>query len=174
MINVIDEVLNTGATDNKIKYTLTHEDGTSELVQIDLATPVTTQGTPLNKALFDSIATHIAKTGTYTGNGSKTNSQFANLGYLPRLVIVMGDNDGTHGEKFIFTNSSTFSSVLIDAYSSSLSTIIPYYANTSGISTATLQLETTANGFTVKNPSSSNTRTYLNTNGVTYSYVIFE
>lgn len=59
MINVIDEVLNTGATDNKIKYTLTHADGTSELVQLDLATPVTTEGTPLNKVLFDSIQSDL-------------------------------------------------------------------------------------------------------------------
>lgn len=56
MNNVIDEVLDTAQTDNKIKYTLTHADGTTELVQLDLATPVTVAGTPLNKLLFDSIA----------------------------------------------------------------------------------------------------------------------
>lgn len=55
MINVIDEVLNTGATDNKVKYRIIREDGSNEIVQINLETPVTTQGTPLNKVLFDSI-----------------------------------------------------------------------------------------------------------------------
>lgn len=55
MNNVIDEVLDTTQTDNKVKYTLTHADGTTELVQLDLATPITVAGTPLNKLLFDSI-----------------------------------------------------------------------------------------------------------------------
>lgn len=55
MNSVVDEVLNTSATDNKIKYRITHSDNTTEDVQIDLITPVTTAGTPLNKVLFDSI-----------------------------------------------------------------------------------------------------------------------
>ena len=42
MINVVDEVLDTSQTDNKVKYTITHGDGTTETVQIDLETPVTT------------------------------------------------------------------------------------------------------------------------------------
>lgn len=50
MINFIDEVLASAP-----KYTITHADTTTEEVSIDLATTVTTQGTPLNKALFDSI-----------------------------------------------------------------------------------------------------------------------
>ena len=55
MTNVVDEVLNTAQTDNKVKYTLTRDNGTTENVQIDLLTPVVKQGTPLNKVLFDSI-----------------------------------------------------------------------------------------------------------------------
>lgn len=55
MISVVDEVLNTGTTDNKVKYRITHEDNTSEVVEIALETPVTVQGTALNKLLFDSI-----------------------------------------------------------------------------------------------------------------------
>lgn len=50
MINFIDEILASAP-----KYTITHSDNTTEEVSIDLATTVTTQGTPLNKALFDSI-----------------------------------------------------------------------------------------------------------------------
>lgn len=50
MINFIDEILASAP-----KYTITHNDNTTEEVSIDLATTVTTQGTPLNKALFDSI-----------------------------------------------------------------------------------------------------------------------
>ena len=55
MNNVIDEVLDTTQTDNKIKYRITHADSTYEIVEISLETPVTTEGTALNKALFDSI-----------------------------------------------------------------------------------------------------------------------
>lgn len=51
MNNVIDEVLA-----GNPKYTLTYSDNTVATgVSIDLETEVTTQGTPLNKALFDSI-----------------------------------------------------------------------------------------------------------------------
>lgn len=55
MISVIDEVLNTSATEDKVKYKITFEDGTIKTATIELATPVTTEGTPLNKLLFDSI-----------------------------------------------------------------------------------------------------------------------
>lgn len=55
MTNVVDTILNTSATDGVIKYNLIHADSTSENVQINLATPVQTQGTAINKALFDSI-----------------------------------------------------------------------------------------------------------------------
>lgn len=59
MIEVTDEVLNTSATDNVVKYTLTHEDGSTELVQIGLATPVTTAGTPLNRELFNIVQRYL-------------------------------------------------------------------------------------------------------------------
>lgn len=55
MNTVTDEVLNTAATDNKIKYRITKSDNSYEIVEISLETPVTTQGTPLNRALFESI-----------------------------------------------------------------------------------------------------------------------
>lgn len=59
MIPFVDEELNTAATDNKIKYLLTHEDGTTEIVQLNLYTPVETEGTELNKVYFDSIDSTI-------------------------------------------------------------------------------------------------------------------
>ena len=56
MNNVVDEVL-AGSP----RYNIKDNGGTTlySNVQIDLATQVTTAGTPLNKALFDSIATDI-------------------------------------------------------------------------------------------------------------------
>ena len=59
MNNVVDEVLNLASTDGVVKYTITHPDSSTEDVQIDLATEVTTQGTELNKALFDSIKSDL-------------------------------------------------------------------------------------------------------------------
>ena len=79
----VDEVLNKAATDNKIKYRVTHEDGTTELVQIDLATPITTEGTKIAKAYLDTIRNDLLnieiKSGSYTGNGNAKMSQFENL-----------------------------------------------------------------------------------------------
>lgn len=50
MIEFIDEVLS-----GMPVYRITHQDNSTENVSIDLVTTVTTQGTPLNKVLFDSI-----------------------------------------------------------------------------------------------------------------------
>lgn len=55
MNNVIDEVLDLSSTGGAIKYTIAPDGQDSFLAQIDLATDVTTEGTPLNKVLFDSI-----------------------------------------------------------------------------------------------------------------------
>ena len=54
MINFTDEVLASAP-----KYTITHSDNTTEQVSIYLATTVTTQGTPLNKVLFDAIDSYL-------------------------------------------------------------------------------------------------------------------
>lgn len=56
MNNVIDEVLA-----GEPRYTIKDNGGTTlyDNVQIDLKTQVTTTGTPLNKALFDSIQTDL-------------------------------------------------------------------------------------------------------------------
>lgn len=59
MVNFVDTTLNTSATGGVVKYTLTHADSSTELVQIDLATPIQTQGTALNKVTFDSIQTDL-------------------------------------------------------------------------------------------------------------------
>lgn len=59
MTNFVDTVFNTSATGNVIKYNLKHADGTTEQVQLSVATPITTQGTALNKAFFDTIQTDL-------------------------------------------------------------------------------------------------------------------
>ena len=73
MNNVIDEVLA-----GEPRYNIKDNNGTSiySNVQIDLATQVTTAGTPLNKALFDSIKTDLNSrlliSNKATGNDVKT------------------------------------------------------------------------------------------------------
>ena len=59
MIPFVDEVLNVAATDNKIKYLITHADNTTEIVEMNLYTPVETEGTEMNKVYFDSIDSTI-------------------------------------------------------------------------------------------------------------------
>lgn len=59
MTNFVDTVFNTSATGNVIKYNLKHADNTTEQVQLSVATPITTQGTALNKAFFDTIQTDL-------------------------------------------------------------------------------------------------------------------
>ena len=83
MINVVDEVLNTAATGNVIKYNVTHSDNTTEQVQIDLATPVTTQGTPINKALFDSIISTYNLVGRYNAPTVNSSASQSSGSYIP-------------------------------------------------------------------------------------------
>lgn len=83
MINFIDEVLNTASTQNKIKYKLTHSDSTSEVVEIDLQTPVTTQGTPLNRATFETIKSHLDLIGKYNTPTISSSASYTTGNYIP-------------------------------------------------------------------------------------------
>lgn len=87
MNNVVDEVLNTSATQNKVKYKITYSNNTSDIVELDLYTPVTTQGTPINRTLFESIRTDLTNLNnnkenvinkTNTINSSSTTTQYPN------------------------------------------------------------------------------------------------
>ena len=75
MVNFVDTILNTSATGGVVKYTLTHADSTTEQVQIDLATPIQTQGTALNKVTFDSIQTDLTTLDTNKLNKSSKTTQ---------------------------------------------------------------------------------------------------
>lgn len=69
LLNFIDEVL-AGVP----KFIITHSDNSTEEVSIDLATTVTTQGTPLNKVLFDKIDKYLCPAGIITmWSGSQSN-----------------------------------------------------------------------------------------------------
>lgn len=70
ILNFIDEVLASA----RPKYIITHSDNTTEEVYIDLATIVTTEGTPLDKALFDKIDKYLCPAGIITmWSGSTSN-----------------------------------------------------------------------------------------------------
>lgn len=75
MNTVVDEVLNTSATGNKIKFTITPDGGTPYTATIELATPVSTTGTPINKQLFDSIQADITSLNNNKLNVSAKASQ---------------------------------------------------------------------------------------------------
>ena len=184
MIPFVDEVLNTLATGGKIKYRITHEDNTTELVQMELATPVETEGTEMNKIYFDSIQTDLTnleiKSGTYIGNGNTTISNFSNLGYLPRFALIIGRstynaNDRFYGDACFFVSRGTNypqSGRTFEITKASGSGDIGTHMSTStqqGL--AAMKLITTANGFTLQKTSPSGT-TSFNMNGEVYNYVL--
>lgn len=97
LLNFIDEVL-AGVE----KYTLIHSDNTSEEVSIQLATAVTTQGTPLNKALFDKIDKYLCPVGMITmwsgainaipDGWALCNGQNGTPNLLDRFIVGAGDS----------------------------------------------------------------------------------
>ena len=86
-INIVDEVLNIGATDNKVKYRIIHEDGTNEIVQIQLETPVTTEGTPYNRALMKQVDDLVVEQSDIHSFTS-TQVSYNNPRYLHRNIYV--------------------------------------------------------------------------------------
>lgn len=86
MIDVKDEILG-----GEPLYRIRDNNGNIKVdnCTIEMITEVLQEGTPINKALFDSIAVDIAEQtifGTYTGNSSE--SQNIELGFKPSLVII--------------------------------------------------------------------------------------
>ena len=174
MIPFVDEVLNTLATGGKIKYRITHEDNTTELVQMELATPVDTEGTEMNKIYFDSIQadiTHLTPiTGYYSGNGNGTNSNFANLGYIPKFVFIFGG--GSYAQSGFFINNGAGYSAIACCTLNSDSESRWYFKDSNGAGDNRQTLTVTENGFTFSGGSS--TFKPLNLSGQKYSYIIFK
>lgn len=104
MVNFVNEVPNTALTDNVLKYTLTKEDNTTELVQIDLATPLQVVGTPLNKATFDSIKTHLDLIGKYNTPTISSSASVTSGSYIPTYTSA------TNPTGFEVTASSSYQS----------------------------------------------------------------
>jgi len=105
MINFVDEVLNTASTSGKVKYNVKHSNGTSEVVEITLATPVTTQGTPLNKALFDSIKNDL-NSRLLSNNKATTNDVIAGTNNT-KYVTPQSLNSLITLKNKIYTSSQT-------------------------------------------------------------------
>ena len=138
MNNVVDEVLDTTQTDNKVKYRITHADSTYEIVEISLETPVTTQGTALNKLLFDSIAddlntrllisnkatTEEAKAGTDTSKYLVSNVLQGKMDFMNKIngansTLVTGTINTTSTHTILDTSNlkdTNFGTVTIDGY----------------------------------------------------------
>lgn len=104
MTNFTDEVLNTGATGNKVKYKITHADSTEEIVEIELATPVTTEGTPLNKATLEAMQKNESDSftisipaGTAGGGDNTTTYQIQTTGKRYIIFTVNANPTGNAG-----------------------------------------------------------------------------
>ena len=98
ILNFIDEVLASAP-----KYRITHADQTTEEVSIDLATAVTTEGTPLNKVLFDKIDKYLCPVGMITmWSGSTSN--------IPTGWALCNGSNGTPDlrNRFIVGAGSTY------------------------------------------------------------------
>lgn len=85
MIPFVDEVLA-----GEPRYTITHADNTTEVVSIDLATPVTTQGTEMNKNYFDSIKSYIDLHGKYNEATLVQGATLHTGGYIPSMSSASG------------------------------------------------------------------------------------
>lgn len=183
MISVIDEVLNTGATEDKVKYKITFEDGTIKTATIELATPVTTEGTPLNKLLFDSIEADLEHltpvTGTYTGTGSKVNTVFSNLGYTPKYIYITGASISglsTSADFGIINTSSDLSQWTLIEQNASHDTKVSR-KDSNGNGDTQLVLTVTENGISFGVGDSSQIVSWyrpLNANGTVYSYILLK
>lgn len=133
MINVIDEVPNTSATDGVIKYRIIHEDNTSEVVQMGLETPIDEQGTPYNRALGESIKNHLDLISRYWGfvgaeQGNYINPNLTNdnkQGYtistagtgsvtIPTNKTIYDVFNSTNTSRFKFTFSSSTKNVMLN------------------------------------------------------------
>lgn len=186
MINVVDEVLASSP-----RYTIKNNGGTTlyDDVQIDLKTQVTTTGTPLNKALFDSIrddlnsrllisskaTTTEAQTGT---NDTKYMTPLKTRQALNYLTTTKNISAGTTSET-LYTFTNTTAIIRIDgqigspAYSGtnypsitlSGSTIRSYYNN--AWSTGNLTITT---GNTIGTADSSKCPFWFEFNMTTKSY----
>lgn len=87
-INFVDTVFNTSATGNVIKYNLQHADSTTEQVQLSVATPITTQGTALNKVFFDAVNRYLVPVGVIClWSGSASN--------IPTGWVLCNGSNGT-------------------------------------------------------------------------------
>lgn len=98
ILNFIDEVLASAP-----KYRITHADNTTEEVSIDLATAVTIEGTPLDKALFDKIDKYLCPVGMITmWSGSTSN--------IPTGWALCNGSNGTPDlrNRFIVGAGSTY------------------------------------------------------------------
>jgi len=98
ILNFIDEVLASAP-----KYIITHADNTTEEVSINLATAVTTEGTPLDKALFDKIDKYLCPVGMITmWSGSTSN--------IPTGWALCNGSNGTPDlrNRFIVGAGSTY------------------------------------------------------------------
>lgn len=158
LLNFIDEVLASAP-----KYRITHADNTTEEVSIDLSTAVTTQGTALNKALFDKIDKYLCPVGIITmWSGSTSN--------IPTGWALCNGQNGTPDlrDRFIvgagntYTAGATGGSASVSLQEANLPshnhTLLAYSGGSTGLSYTYLQANTGSAGGQVQITSGRCTR----------------
>ena len=154
MNNVVDEVLNTSATDNKVKYKITYSNNTSDIVELDLYTPVTTQGTPINRTLFESIRTDLTNLNnnkenvsnkTNTISSSSTTTQYPNAkavyNYIQNNVIALIELSNSYSEWTLTTGSRTYTQSFTNANEWTIVNDLEAIHNKSGFVLSTTSIE---------------------------------
>lgn len=120
MIDVVDEELNLPVTDGVPKYYITDENNTTTTAQIDLATPVVTPGTPLNRALAVSIKNHLDLISRYWGfvgaeQGNYTNPNLTDSARQGYTISITGSDSsisaGLTAYDLFNTNTTTGATV---------------------------------------------------------------
>ena len=116
MNNFIDTTFDTTQTENKMKYTLTYADGTEELVQLSIATPVETLGTALNKLFFDSIRDDLNSRLLTANKATQSQAEAGtnNTNYMTPLRVQNKVSSMTTNATVTTTSTSTVTTTLLD------------------------------------------------------------
>ena len=141
---------------------ITYEDGSVEYAKIEYADEPIEEGTPLNKATFETLQTVV---GDYIGNDDSNYGaggfQTVDLGFTPKAVVVTSPKKLTNAtdnitspQIGIATKSVSFSSLMGDNYASGI--------------------EIVSGGFKVSNGYNYSNFYAFNRQGVSYSFIAFK
>ena len=104
--------------------------------------------------------------GTYTGNGSTTNSNLANLGFLPKILICVGPGESSNNRQYSYVGIFVYDGT---TYQFSISGKDLHYISSAAVTDPSISISVTGNGFTITT-GNGYTPTWLNNNNQKYTY----